>query len=62
MIDIAQQISAINRQVAVATVQDTESVVVTAERRYPAEVTDVWYGPHRSGAGAPLVHADLPVT
>ena len=42
MIDIAQQIGAINRQVAIATVQDTESVVVTAERRYPAEVTDVW--------------------
>ena len=42
MIDIAQQIGAINRQVAIATVQGTESVVVTAERQYPAEVTDVW--------------------
>lgn len=41
MIDIAQQINAINRQVAIAPVQGTESVV-TAERRYLAEVVDVW--------------------
>ena len=42
MIDIAQQIGAINRQVVIATVQGTESAVVTAERRYPTEVADVW--------------------
>jgi len=42
MIDIARQINAINRQVAIATVQGTESVVVTAERQYPSEINDVW--------------------
>ena len=38
MIDIAHQISAIVRQVAA----DDETATVTLQRRYPAEVSDVW--------------------
>ena len=38
MIDIANQISAISRQV----MADTETVAVTLQRRYPAAVADVW--------------------
>jgi uncharacterized protein YndB with AHSA1/START domain len=38
MIDIAQQISAISRQVAA----DTQTATVTLQRRYAAAVEDVW--------------------
>jgi len=38
MIDIANQINAIGRQVAT----DTETATVTLQRRYPAAVSDVW--------------------
>jgi len=38
MIDIVQQISAVSREVAA----DTETAKVTVQRRYPADVSDVW--------------------
>jgi uncharacterized protein YndB with AHSA1/START domain len=42
MIDIAQQISAISRQVATADGGDGEKVTVTLQRHYPSEPADVW--------------------
>jgi uncharacterized protein YndB with AHSA1/START domain len=42
IIDIAEQIGAISRQVEQRQSESGEIVTVTMERRYPAEVADVW--------------------
>jgi len=42
IIDIAEQIGAISRQVEQQQSESGEIVTVTMERRYPAEVADVW--------------------
>jgi hypothetical protein len=42
IIDIAEQIGAISRQVEQQRTESGEIVTVTMERRYPAEVADVW--------------------
>ncbi len=42
MIDIAQQISAISRQVATTSSADGEVVTITLQRHYPADPADVW--------------------
>ena len=42
IIDIAEQIGAISRQVEQQPGESGEIVTVTMERRYPAEVADVW--------------------
>jgi len=42
IIDIAEQIGAISRQVEQQHSESGEIVTVTMERRYPAEVADVW--------------------
>jgi uncharacterized protein YndB with AHSA1/START domain len=42
IIDIAEQIGAISRQVEQQQSESGEIVTVTLERRYPAEVADVW--------------------
>jgi uncharacterized protein YndB with AHSA1/START domain len=42
IIDIAEQIGAISRQVEQQPGESGEIVTVTIERRYPAEVADVW--------------------
>jgi len=42
IIDLAEQIGAISRQVEQQHSEAGEVVTVTLERRYPAEVTDVW--------------------
>jgi uncharacterized protein YndB with AHSA1/START domain len=42
-IDLAEQIGAISRQVEQQHSEAGEVVTVTLERRYPAEVTDVWH-------------------
>jgi uncharacterized protein YndB with AHSA1/START domain len=42
IIDIAEQIGAISRQVEQQQSESGGSVTVTLERRYPAEVADVW--------------------
>jgi len=42
IIDIANQIGATSRQVAQQHTERGETVVVTLERRYAAEVADVW--------------------
>ena len=43
IIDIAEQIGAISRQVEQQQSESGEIVTVTMERRYPAEVADVWH-------------------
>ena len=42
IIDIAEQIGAISRQVEQQQSEFGEIVTVTLERRYPAEAADVW--------------------
>ena len=42
IIDFAEQIGAISRQVEQQHSEAGEVVTVTLERRYPAEVADVW--------------------
>jgi hypothetical protein len=57
MIDLAQQIGAINRRVVTATAQGTESVVVTGGAAVSGRARRRLVGPDRSRAGAPLVPA-----
>jgi uncharacterized protein YndB with AHSA1/START domain len=42
MIDIAQQVSAISREVATSDSSGAETVTITLQRHYPAEPADVW--------------------
>lgn len=42
IIDIAKEIGATSRQVALQQSEDGEIVIVTMQRRYPADVPDVW--------------------
>jgi hypothetical protein len=48
IIDIAEQIGAISRQVEQQQSESGEIVTVTLERRYSAEVADVWQSPTRN--------------
>jgi hypothetical protein len=68
IIDIAEQIRAISREVTQRQTESGETVAVTLQRRYPADQADVWEAitdPERYAAGfcrSPVISAKAGVS